>query len=299
MAAALNLGWWVFTTDYEGLDAQFAVGLQSGQAVLDSVRAILREGPEVGLSESPLYALWGYSGGALASSWAAELQPAYAPELSFAGVALGGLTPNVSSVLETINKGPNTGLAFSGIYGEAKAYPNLTDWMKENLLPSKSDEYYAIAGRCLSEASSDGKNKDLYSYFKDGEASFKQAVPQSIFQWSGQMGVHGTPSAPLFVYKATSDEISVVADTDDLVKSYCSRGVNIEYHRDLVGNHETEGITGSASALEWLHDRLNGDQAEEGCHTEEVVLTSLSLETAALLGEYIFSLLQTTIGGML
>jgi hypothetical protein len=129
MAAALNLGWWVFTTDYEGLDAQFTVGLQSGQAVLDSVRAILREGPNIGLSESPLYALWGYSGGALASSWAAELQPAYAPELDFAGVALGGLTPNVSSVLRTINKGSNVGLAFSGIYGQAKAYPNMTHWL--------------------------------------------------------------------------------------------------------------------------------------------------------------------------
>ncbi|OQD74900.1 hypothetical protein PENDEC_c009G05650 [Penicillium decumbens] len=105
MAAALNLGWWVFTTDYGGLDAQYTVGLQSGYAVLDWVRAILREGPGVGLSKNPIYALWGYSGGALASSWEAELQPTYAPELNFAGVALGGLTPNVSSKLQTIHRG--------------------------------------------------------------------------------------------------------------------------------------------------------------------------------------------------
>ncbi|KAF9893920.1 hypothetical protein FE257_008891 [Aspergillus nanangensis] len=88
IAAALNQGWWVLTTDYEGLEAQFTVGLQSGHATLDSIRVVLQEGPSVGLSSDARYALWGYSGGALASSWAAELQPTYAPELNFAGVEL-------------------------------------------------------------------------------------------------------------------------------------------------------------------------------------------------------------------
>ncbi|CAI7604197.1 unnamed protein product [Penicillium pancosmium] len=295
MASALNLGWWVLTTDYEGLNAEYTVGIQSGNAVLDSVRAVLREGPGEGLSENPRYALWGYSGGALACSWAAELQPAYAPELDFAGVALGGLTPNVSSVLNTIHNGVYAGLAFRGIYGMAKAYPNLTRWMEQELVPLKSEEFFAIAGGC----NSDGTSQDLYRFFKNGEASFKKEIPQAVFKWSGQMGIHGTPTAPLFIYKATGDEISPVADTEFLVKQYCSRGVDVEYHRDLVGNHETEAITGSASALEWLHDRLDGNAVVGGCHTEDVVLTYLHVRTAALLGEVIFSILQSTVGGML
>jgi hypothetical protein len=49
--------------------------------------------------------MWGYSGGSLATEWAAELQPTYAPELNFAGAALGGLVPNITSVLKTINGG--------------------------------------------------------------------------------------------------------------------------------------------------------------------------------------------------
>ena len=57
IAAALNLGWWVFTTDYEGLNAEFTVGLQTGHAVLDSTRAVLSAGPSVGLSSDPVYAL--------------------------------------------------------------------------------------------------------------------------------------------------------------------------------------------------------------------------------------------------
>jgi hypothetical protein len=47
--------------------------------------------------------MWGYSGGALASEWAAELQVQYASEMDFAGAALGGLTPNVTSVMNAVD----------------------------------------------------------------------------------------------------------------------------------------------------------------------------------------------------
>ncbi|OKP07330.1 Lipase A [Penicillium subrubescens] len=299
IAAALNLGWWVFTTDYEGLNAEFTVGLQSGHAVLDSTRVVLDEGPSVGLSRNPRYALWGYSGGALASIWAAELQSSYAPELNYAGVAVGGTTPNTTSVLQTINTGSHAGLAFSATYGQSKAFPNLTNWLSESLVPSKSAQFYSIASGCLSQATSQGSGQDFFTYFKNGEASFNEDVPRSIHKWSGQMGLHGTPTAPMFVYKSTGDEISPVEDTDDLVKKYCGAGARIEYHRDLVGTHETEAISGSASALEWISDRLKGKAVESGCSTKNVLLSSLSAETVALLGEELFALLQAVLGGML
>ncbi|CEJ57649.1 hypothetical protein PMG11_06335 [Penicillium brasilianum] len=299
VAAALNLGWWVFTTDYEGLKAEFSAGLQSGQAVLDSTRVILDQGPSVGLSGNPRYALWGYSGGALASTWAAELQSSYAPELNFAGVAVGGTTPNITSVLQTINKGSHTGLAFSGIYGQSKAFPNLTDWLDATLIPSKSAEFYSIASGCLSQAAAMGSDQDFYTYFKGGEESFYEDVPRSIFEWSGQMGLHGTPIAPMFVYKSTGDEVSPVEDTDALVKKYCAAGARIEYNRDLIGNHETEAITGSASALQWISDRLSGKPVSDKCSTRNVLLSSLSDGALALLGEELFAILRTALDELL
>lgn len=101
---ALGLGWLVNVPDYEGPLASFTAGVQSGHATIDSVRAVLSTASTYGLSSTAKYAMWGYSGGALASEWASELQGDYAPELSFAGSALGGLTPNITSVLFTINK---------------------------------------------------------------------------------------------------------------------------------------------------------------------------------------------------
>lgn len=109
--AGLSYGWFVNVPDYEGPLASFVAGVQSGHATIDSIRAVLTANEKLGLAKDVRYAMWGYSGGALASEWAAELQVQYAPEMNFSGAAIGGLTPNITSVLLTINQTPNAGLA--------------------------------------------------------------------------------------------------------------------------------------------------------------------------------------------
>jgi hypothetical protein len=102
ISAALGRGWYVSVPDYEGPLASFTAGVMSGHATLDSIRAVLSSG--FGLAANGTrYAMWGYSGGALASEWAAELQVQYASEMDFAGAALGGLTPNVTSVMNAVD----------------------------------------------------------------------------------------------------------------------------------------------------------------------------------------------------
>ena len=117
---ALGRGWFVNVPDYEGPLASFTAGVQSGHATIDSIRAVLSSG--FGPSSDPRIAMWGYSGGALASEWAAELQIQYAPELTFSGAALGGLTPNITSVLHSVNGSLYVGLVPSGVLGLATQY---------------------------------------------------------------------------------------------------------------------------------------------------------------------------------
>jgi hypothetical protein len=74
--------------------------------------------------------------GALASEWASELQEQYAPELSIAGVAIGGLTPNVTSVLETINSSPFMGTSVNGLLGMASQYPTFEQYLISQLKTS-------------------------------------------------------------------------------------------------------------------------------------------------------------------
>lgn len=111
ISTGLSNGWFVNFPDYEGPLASFTAGVQSGHATIDSIRASFNARQTSGLCENATYAMWGYSGGALASEWAAELQVQYAPEMNFGGAALGGLTPNVTSVFFSINKSVGAGLA--------------------------------------------------------------------------------------------------------------------------------------------------------------------------------------------
>ncbi|KAL1617911.1 hypothetical protein SLS56_010751 [Neofusicoccum ribis] len=302
IAASLNQGWYIVTSDYEGLKAQFVAGLMAGYATLDSVRVALSEGPALGLSPQAKYAMWGYSGGSLASEWAAELQASYAPELKFEGAALGGLIANVTAVAVTINATPFAGLGFAGIAGLAKAYPNLTQYLDEYLLPEKAAEFYEIGSHCLVGDIIEGANKDLYSYFVNGDQSLSEPVPTSVLNIAGQMGVYGTPQMPLYIYHANGDEISPATETDQYVAEFCDKGgVTIEYYKNLFGEHATEEILGSANALGWVADRLEGKPVDSigSCTTENVFISQLEPDTIPLIGLELLAVLQTLLGGML
>jgi hypothetical protein len=72
IAEALFRGWFVSVPDYEGPTASYTAGVMSGLATVDSVRAVLALAGSFGLrSADAKVAMWGYSGGALASEWAA------------------------------------------------------------------------------------------------------------------------------------------------------------------------------------------------------------------------------------
>jgi len=82
VSTGLSSGWFVNVPDYEGPLASFTAGVMSGHATIDSIRAAFNANETLGLDVGARYAMWGYSGGALASEWAAELQVQYAPEAS-------------------------------------------------------------------------------------------------------------------------------------------------------------------------------------------------------------------------
>lgn len=254
----LSRGWLVSVPDYEGPLASFTAGVQSGHATIDSVRAVMHavargwssfssptqeeEDGVVRLSSSSYsdddnnndnatpagvrFALWGYSGGALASEWAAELQVQYAPELTpaFGGAALGGLTPNVTSVLLSVNGGLEAGLIPPSFLGLASQYPAERAYLLSRLKPDgprNATGFLAALNYTLDEAIAAYAFQDVGDYLVGGLADLLGPVPTRLTQRDGLMGYHGVPQVPLYVYKAVADAVSVVEDTDALVARYC------------------------------------------------------------------------------
>ncbi|HVW33834.1 MAG TPA: lipase family protein, partial [Acidimicrobiia bacterium] len=110
MMQALEQGWAVVVTDYEGPRNAFTAGHMAGHGVLDGIRgAEALSGTGLSGTATPV-GLWGYSGGGLATSWAAQLAPAYAPELDIAAVAAGGTPADMTAAARQVDGGIASGL---------------------------------------------------------------------------------------------------------------------------------------------------------------------------------------------
>ncbi|KAF1824508.1 LIP-domain-containing protein [Dissoconium aciculare CBS 342.82] len=272
---ALGRGYIVSTPDYEGPGAFFTAGVFSGHATLDSVRAVRSKKSPVQLAEGHRYATWGYSGGALAGEWAAELQVQYAPELKFEGHALGGLTPNITSVLYTINGTVYAGLAPAGIVGILSQYPDTQAYLLANLNPSgpyNATRFLQTKNFTLLESIAQFVGQNIFLYFQNGEGTVQSRFAMNVVNRDGVMGYHGVPAPPLFVYKAIGDDVSPVHDTDILVERYCRVGATIDYQRNTVGTHQTESTNGDARAVAFLEKLFSGTYKAEGCTITNVTI---------------------------
>ncbi|KAE8383849.1 secretory lipase-domain-containing protein [Aspergillus bertholletiae] len=292
--AALEKGWVVTIPDHLGPKSAFLANTLSGHAVLDNVRAALASSSFTNITSDPTIALWGYSGGSLSSGFAAELQPTYAPELNIVGAALGGTVPRIRPVIDAVNKGPFVGLVPSGIQGLANEYPDIEQLLAQGVKPSMQADFSKTKHLCLEGDFREFSGKDIYEYTID-RTIFDQPVAKRIMD-ANAMG-QNVPKIPLLVYKSVGDEISPVNDTDSLIEMYCQGGASVEYKRDLISEHISHGLTGSADAMLWIIDRMNNKPVQAGCTTSTAIAGLLDPKIQAALGQEISTLLKAILAG--
>ncbi|QKX54854.1 uncharacterized protein TRUGW13939_01944 [Talaromyces rugulosus] len=290
---ALAQGWVVAVPDHLGLKAAFLANNLSGQTVLDNIRAALSSTDFTKISSDATVAMWGYSGGSLASGFAAELQPSYAPELNIVGAALGGTVPQILPVINATNKGLFTGLVPSGIMGLANEYPEIDTVISEYLLPSKKDAFEKARSQCLVGDIIDYLGQDVYSYVTNSSFLTNDAVTKVLNQ--NNMG-QNAPEIPLLVYKSSNDEISDVKYTDSLVSTYCAAGTSVEYKKDFLSEHGTMAVIGAPDAILWLEDRMRGVPVNTSCSTSSTFTSLSNPSTLAVLGEVLVNALLDLLG---
>ncbi|KAI9290325.1 putative secretory lipase [Umbelopsis sp. AD052] len=293
MDAALDRGWYVSTPDYEGPNSAFTAGIQAGHATLDSIRAVLKSTNVTNVSGNATVAMWGYSGGALASGWAAELQPTYAPELKIAGAAIGGTPGDLNATLYAVNKGLFVGLVPAGIVGLCQQYPELNEYVIANLKADKKDAFFKANSQCLDADTSQYAFQDMFSYFTNYNVLQGDVAVKILNE--NKMGKY-IPKIPLHMYHSANDEMVPFAPTQALVKQYCSQGVNIEFVKDELSEHIILAITGAADALIWLNDRFNGVPVKQGCSSRTTLTSALDSGALVVFGKVIFNLLGDLLG---
>ncbi|KAI1138644.1 LIP-domain-containing protein [Hypoxylon sp. FL0543] len=279
----LSRGWFVVVPDFEGPHAAFGASVLAGHATLDGIRAVLSLAGN-GHASLPLpndasrfkYAMWGYSGGSIASEKAAELQVQYAPELTgLVGAALGGLVSNMGSTFDINNKSPMMGNIILILLGIVHEYPEADTYIRSRLKPESSDAFLEGNNMQSLQAFRAFANHDLYGYFKNGQADLTDSpILRKIKKVEWMLGYHGVPEIPLFVYKAIGDHMTPIADTDEHIAQYKRFNASVLYERNTIGDHVTEIENGQDRAIGWLASVFDGtyDGVDQGVRVRDVTV---------------------------
>ncbi|KAJ5550199.1 Lipase secreted [Penicillium sp. DV-2018c] len=265
----LALGYVVASPDYEGPEAAFGPGRLAGMGVLDNIRAV-KSFKTLGLTDNPMVVGVGYSGGAIATGWAASLQPKYASELNIKGWVQGGTPANLTGTLGLINDSVFSGFVPAAIAGITKpsAYGAELKPVIDRIITPEGQKVVDVGGsECAVTALASFFGKNIYDtkYQTLGDRFIYEPTIQKVLKLN-TMGVNQdeTPKAPTFVYHATKDEIIPYGDANTMVKSWCNWDANVKFTTYASGGHATTEIVSIPDAIHFVKNAFAGT-TKKGC----------------------------------
>ena len=263
---AVQQGYAVEVPDWEGPTSEWIGDAGAARGVLDGIRAVMQFLP-VHIDASAPIGLVGYSGGALATNWAIQTQPTYAPELQFVGAALGG-TP--ASLHVSIN-------AFAADSFGRGAIPLLIAGLQRSYPEWDVDQYLSSAGRtavaasqddCLLDALLANNTVDPTTYEASRDAIFDNPKLNAKLAGISPLGYSGIPRTPIFFYHAVKDQFALIAQMELLAARYCHEGIAVSVATSPEGDHISYVTTGFPTALQYLTDRFRGEAAPNDCQQQ-------------------------------
>jgi hypothetical protein len=264
---ALGSGYDVVVPDYEGPNSAYSAGPLEGHGMLDGIRAAENFSASDGLSGTATpVGLWGYSGGAIATAWASELAPRYAPELNLAGVAEGGVPADVHTVFDTIDNGYLApGLAFAAALGDNAAYPNLVPMSLLNPAGQALAANMRATGNSSYSTTYPRQHISLYTVCGCNPNDHPDQFPGvAELGRTVNPGQH-VPTAPLFIYHDYNDELIPIQGVEQLVQYYCQGGAKVDFRVNSGDEHVSNAIAGAPEAMAYLSSRFSGAPVPSTC----------------------------------
>ncbi len=261
MAAALAEGWVVSVPDHEGRDGMWGTPHEPGHRVLDGLRATLNF-ERFGLAAESKVGLWGYSGGGLASAWAAETHAEYAPELNIVGAVLGSPVGNLGNTFLRLNGTRYSGLPALVISALAKTYPGLARVVDEHATEHGRATLKRLETMTTAEAVIRMFRADMDDLVHPPlQQVLSMPEVQEVFE-AIRLG-RTAPTPPVLIVQAVHDSIINVDDIDELTHLYNDAGANVTYHRDKFSEHLLLHPMSAPMTLRWLIDRFAGRPLDE------------------------------------
>ncbi|WP_167829397.1 lipase family protein [Nocardia vulneris] len=259
----LQRGWTVALPDHLGPNFAYGAAKLGGQITLDGIRAV-KQVAELGVRHSRT-ALVGYSGGGMATAWAAALAPKYAPELELAGAAMGGVPMNLVKMLEALglSSHPVFGLALAAGLGLEREYPDrfpLSDQLNERGLAARAQ----IANSCTNDILAAGAGRGALDFAKT-TSMINDSTARGVVEENSLELYDGVPKTPVFEWHSPIDgliPVDAVVNTD---RRWCAAGATVQSEQIPVPDHLTAAVLGIPAALGWLDARFRGERAPSNC----------------------------------
>lgn len=267
IAGLLSRGYAVVISDYEGLGTPglhtYVNRKAEGYAVLDAIRAAQRL-PEAGLPADGPVALSGYSQGGGASAAAAELQPAYAPELKLKGAYAGAVPADLGAVAALGDGKYAVGFTLFAVasmnysYHELNVPALLNDKGKQVLREVETectaDALFRHAFTRTADLTVDGRPITVYL----GQEPFASVLRRQ------RLGLT-PPKVPVLVAHSTADDIVPFGQGRDMARSWCAEGATVQFDALSVSTHVGGAIAVAPAAFTWLDQLLHGRPAPSNC----------------------------------
>ncbi|MFD7842429.1 lipase family protein [Nocardia sp. NPDC059764] len=278
IAAGLARGWAVSVPDFGGIDNHYSTPKEPGYAVLDGIRAVEAFEPAALSGPGTPALLWGYSGGGIASAWAAQEQPRYAPELNLVGTAAGAPVADPRAAMLAMNGTPvGGGLLPIALMGVMQDSPVFTAAMNRYLTPAGKQKIAEAADNCTPQnmVSSLGFDADQFLTEPIEQILTDPAISAALAERT--LGATA-PTAPLYIYNAIDDEGSLISSMDTLVATYCAAGTPVTYRREQLAMpasaHTGEWFLGAPAALAWLQQQAENPTAHPTCDIRTIPTTA-------------------------
>jgi hypothetical protein len=258
IAAAVAEGWAVSLPDHEGLAGAWGAPYEPGYRVLDGIRAVLssdRIGLSAGASSKAPIGLWGYSGGGLASAWAAEMCGEYAPELDIVGAVLGSPVGDLGNTFRRLNGKLFAGLPALVVAALAHVYPDLDRVIKEHASDEGRALLDSLEKMTTVEAVFRMAGKNLGDYLDEPLEDILSTPEVSHVFEAIKLGAV-VPTPPVLIVQAVHDYLIDVKDIDELADAYSAGGADVSYHRDAFNEHMLLHPLSAPMSLRWLTDRF-------------------------------------------
>lgn len=221
--------------------------------MLDGIRAA-RDFAPLELPPSVPVAATGYSGGALATGWAAAEHATYAPEINFVGASMGGTPFNLADIANNLNGSAEAGTGLFAVSGLRYTYPELKERMDPYLTPLGRTTLDTLATTCAISNVLFNLGRNYDTFFTEPFAVVWNKPEIRAVLDRARLDTMST-DVPQFYYQGVNDEVVPVGGLDQYVQAQCQRDVDLTVRRELLGLHLTTAVSGLALSMDWLDAR--------------------------------------------